>query len=123
MVTETNLKPIEMDESTWTANLEAELSRVVKHIVERSSPQKIILFGSFAQGDARIWSDLDLVVIKETDEDFLDRSRDLLAGIMPRVGLDILVYTPEEFQQLCQERKFFQKEIVEKGKVLYEQSR
>ncbi|MFH1633631.1 MAG: nucleotidyltransferase domain-containing protein [Chloroflexota bacterium] len=119
MSTLQTLEPIEMDLNTWKARLESELARFVDLIIEHFSPKKIILFGSFAEGKPRIWSDIDLVVIKETDDRFLDRSKDLLPLLMPRVGLDLIVYTPAEFDQLCQERKFFQDEILEKGKVLY----
>ena len=43
--------------------------------------------------------------------------------LRPRIGLDLLVYTPDEFEQLCRERPFFRDEVLGKGKVLYEQSR
>ena len=41
--------------------------------------------------------------------------------LRPRVGVDILVYTPAEFERLSHERAFVRNEIVGKGKVLYEQ--
>jgi hypothetical protein len=41
--------------------------------------------------------------------------------LQPRVGIDILVYTPVEFENLCKERAFFREEILGKGKILYEQ--
>ena len=47
----------------------------------------------------------------------------MLRLLRPRVGLDVLVYTPEEFEQLCRERAFFQHEIVQKGQVLYERGK
>jgi len=110
-----------MDLDTWHSRLESELIRFVDYIVENYSPQKIILFGSFAEGVSQLWSDIDLVVIRETDERFLDRSKEILSSLMPKVGLDLLIYTPEEFEKLCQERKFFSETIVGRGKVLYEQ--
>ncbi|PDW04021.1 hypothetical protein CJ255_05460, partial [Candidatus Viridilinea mediisalina] len=66
------------------------------------------------------WSDIDLVVIQETQERFLDRSTRLIRLLRPQVGLDIFVYTPAEFRQLAQERTFVRNEIVAKGRVLYE---
>jgi hypothetical protein len=66
------------------------------------------------------WSDLDLVIIKDTQAPFLDRTRQILALLRPRVGVDILVYTPQEFQQLSQERPFVRQEIIQKGQVIYE---
>ncbi len=116
------LKPVEMDLDTWQSRLESELARFVDFIVTHYSPQKIILFGSLAEGTSRLWSDIDLVVIRDTNERFLDRSKELLSSLMPKVGLDLLIYTPAEFEQLCQERKFFREKILKKGKVLYERS-
>jgi len=122
MGTVSQLKPVEMDLETWQSRLESELTRFVDFIVENYSPQKIILFGSFAEGTPQIWSDIDLVVIQETNERFLDRSKEILSSLMPKVGLDLLIYTPAEFERLCQERKFFSEKILGKGKILYEQS-
>lgn len=53
---------------------------------------------------------------------FLDRIREVLQLLNPRVGADILVYTPDEFEQMTRERPFMRYEILEKGKVLYERA-
>lgn len=102
------------------AFLEAELARYVQILRERYAPQRILLFGSLASGEVGEWSDIDLVVVKETDRKFLDRIREVMQLLRPRVGMDILVYTPEEFAQLSQERPFVREEILHKGRVLYE---
>ena len=101
--------------------LERELARFVRVLREHYAPQRIVLFGSLATGDVGPWSDIDLVVVKETDRRFLDRTREVLQLLKPTVGVDILVYTPAEFEQLTQQRAFVRDEIVAKGKVLYEQ--
>jgi predicted nucleotidyltransferase len=100
--------------------LESELERWIKLLIEHENPQRILLFGSLVNGDVEEWSDIDLVVVKETQLRFLDRTREILRLLNPRVGVDILVYTPEEFDKLVQQRTFVRHEIVEKGKVLYE---
>lgn len=100
--------------------LEEELQRIVKVLTEEMSPHRVILFGSLAEGKVEEWSDIDLVVIQETDIPFLERIRRLLLCIRPRVGIDLLVYTPEEFEGLCKTRPFFREEILKKGRVLYE---
>ena len=63
---------------------------------------------------------MDLVVIKETDAPFLERSRSLLEMLRPRVGTDLLAYAPEECEQLARERPFVREAIVRKGRVVYE---
>jgi predicted nucleotidyltransferase len=100
--------------------LEAELSRYLTVLVEQYRPQTVLLFGSMADEKTEEWSDLDLVIIKETDRRFLDRTKEVMQLLRPRVGVDILVYTPAEFERLIRERIFVRDEIAEKGKVLYE---
>ncbi len=86
------------------ALLETELARYVQVLREHYAPQRILLFGSLASGQVSEWSDIDLVIIKETSRKFLDRTREVMQLLKPRVGIDILVYTPDEFAQMSQER-------------------
>ena len=102
------------------ALLEAELERFVTVLAEQYHPQKIVLFGSAAAGETSDWSDLDLVIIKSTEKRFLDRTKEVMQLLQPRIGVDILVYTPDEFVRLSHERRFVREEIVGKGRVLYE---
>jgi predicted nucleotidyltransferase len=73
-----------------------------------------------ATGNLHEWSDIDLVIVKETNQRFLERTKEVMQLLQPKVGLDVLVYTPAEFAQLYQERAFVRDEIVNKGRVLYE---
>ena len=103
-------------------SLEKELARWLPLLIEHQDPDKIIVFGSYSADQIHEWSDLDMVIVKETAARFLDRTREILLLLKPRVGLDVLVYTPEEFEQLRQERAFVRNEIVQKGKVIYERA-
>jgi len=103
--------------------LNQELSRYLVLLIERDEPERIIVFGSLATGHVYPWSDIDLVIIKQTSLPFLQRLREVRRLLQPRVGTDILVYTPEEFEKLSQERVFFQQEILDKGVVVYERDR
>ncbi|MBS3966907.1 MAG: nucleotidyltransferase domain-containing protein [Truepera sp.] len=109
--------------SSQRATLEAELKRYLPLLREHYDPERILLFGSLAHGSASDWSDIDLVIVKETEKRFLDRTKEVMRLLEPRVGVDILVYTPAEFAQLSQERAFVREEIVSKGKVLYERGK
>ncbi len=102
------------------SQLRKELDRYVDILKSKYSPEKIILFGSFASGNIREWSDIDLVIVKKTDKPFLDRTKDVIHLLKPRSGLDVMVYTPEEFHDLSRSRRFFQEEVISKGKVVYE---
>ncbi len=100
-------------------NLERELKRIVDTIIKNYFPKKIILFGSLANGDIREWSDIDLVVIKETGDNPWKRAAQIDRLIEHRAPVDILVYTPEEILQRLAMNDYFVKEFNEKGKVLY----
>ncbi|OUC06924.1 DNA polymerase III subunit beta [Litorilinea aerophila] len=100
--------------------MESELSRYVKLLREHYAPQRILLFGSLTSEKVEEWSDIDLVIVTETERKFLDRIREVFELLRPQVGVDILVYTPAEFAELLRHRAFVRDEIVGKGKVLYE---
>lgn len=87
--------------------------------IKKLGVKKVILFGSLATGDVGMTSDIDLIIVKETDKRFLDRLDEFYTKLQPSVGMDILVYTPQEFEELKESRAFVQRAVRE-GKVLYE---
>lgn len=99
--------------------LTAELGRIVDRLIRGYDPLKIILFGSLASGQVGEWSDIDLVVIKDTEKPFYERLEEVIGIAQPNVGTDILVYTPAEEAQMRHDL-FFQEEVIKKGRVLYE---
>ncbi|MEW6258371.1 MAG: nucleotidyltransferase domain-containing protein [Thermodesulfobacteriota bacterium] len=103
--------------------LDQEINRCVRLLTEHSSPEKVILFGTLAQGLVHEWSDIDLVVVERTQLPFFQRIKKVRKLLQPKVGMDIMVYTPEEFDQLCADRPFFREEIIGKGKIVYEHAR
>jgi len=100
--------------------MQEELQRWTELLKAQYQPDKIILFGSFARQEISLWSDIDLIIVKRTKKKFLDRIKDVLLLLRPKVGIDILVYTPDEFNNLCGQRLFFKKEIEAKGVTIYE---
>ena len=99
--------------------LESELERYLNLLETHYDPEAILLFGSAATDDMHEWSDLDLVIVKETELRFLDRIKEVISLLQPQVGVDIIVYTPREFAQLSEERAFVRDEIIAKSRVLY----
>ena len=103
--------------------LEQKLTRYLYLLTEHGHPEKVILFGTLATGRINEWSDIDLVVVEQTELSLFQRLRRIRKLLQPRVGIDVMVYTPEEFNQLSAERPFFRDEIVAKGKIVYERGR
>lgn len=81
--------------------------------------RRVILFGSLARGDVGSHSDLDLIVIRDTTEPFVRRGEDLLRLLPPGTPVDLLVYTPAEWQELATSNSFLRL-AKEEGVVVYE---
>ena len=104
--------------------LEKELKRLVDMLIRNYSPEKIILFGSLANDKVHEWSDIDLVIIKETKERFIERLHKVHLMTAPNVGVNFIVYTPSEVREMIEQNHYFlMDEILKKGKVLYEKNR
>lgn len=101
-------------------SLQKELDRVLKVIKSQYQPEKVFLFGSLANGKVHEWSDIDLMIIKKTGRRPVERCLELSRLIQPRVGIDLFIYTPEEFKALKREKFSHLLTILETGKVLYE---
>lgn len=78
--------------------LNNELARIVDVLVDNYNPQKIILFGSLVSGNVHEFSDIDLIVVKESDKGFYERLKEVGLLVMPEGGAEIFVYTPDEFE-------------------------
>lgn len=102
--------------------LRHELDRIVKVLVKDYSPEKIILYGSAAHGKVRRWSDLDIVVIKNTDRRFYDRIGDVLHITRLHEAVDFLVYTPKEFTDMQEYNHFITQEVIQGGEVVYDKN-
>jgi len=95
---------------------------IVKKLAAEYAPQRVILFGSRASGTAGPDSDIDLLIIKETAERFIDRwvtVRRILSDAKRTVPLETIVLTPKEVSDRLDMGDQFIAEIIEKGKVLY----
>lgn len=98
-----------------------ELNRILPILAADPAVSRVFLFGSLVKEQAASdWSDLDLCVIQSTSLRFLDRSAHWLRKLQPACGLDLLVYTPEEFTAFQSDaHSFFSREIQPKSRVLY----
>lgn len=100
--------------------LAASLEQIVSTLSRRPEVQRVILFGSYARGQADLLTDLDLLVVMESPLDFVARTAALYRDLGSTVDMDLLVYTPEEIERLG--RRGFLRRVLAEGKVLYEKS-
>jgi predicted nucleotidyltransferase len=102
---------------------EGTIASVTRTIIEQFHPRRIILFGSYARGDADDGSDLDLFIEMETTKRPPERAIEIDSVFgLHRWPMDILVYTPEEVRRLRSIHGTLLSEIEREGKVLYEQA-
>ena len=103
---------------------ENKIKPLVSKIVDKYSPDKVYLFGSYAWGNPTADSDVDLFVVKNTNEPQRSRSRKLRSLLFGSgVPFDLFVYTPDEVKERLNMGDFFINDIIEKGEVLYERGK
>jgi predicted nucleotidyltransferase len=98
--------------------LEKTLQQILAKLSAMPQVQRISLFGSYASGRADIFTDLDLLVVMETDQPFAERLRALYSLLAAPVDMDLVCYTPREFRELKDSP--FLKQLRQEEVVLYE---
>jgi predicted nucleotidyltransferase len=92
-------------------------------IIKNINPEKIYLFGSYAAGSSDEQSDIDLLIIAPSHDRPLERRlklRKMLAEYDRKYGLDLLIYTPDEFEMLANEPSSFICSAVKQGIKIYD---
>ncbi len=99
------------------------IDEMVRRIVERFQPEKIILFGSHATGDAGPDSDVDLLIVMDVDGSRREKAVEIdmaLAGM--GVPKDVVIVTAEEVERRRDIVGTIIYPAVREGKVLYERA-
>lgn len=113
------------DEKLRTEKITPELiDYIVAKIVREIEPEKIILYGSYARGDFHEDSDIDLLIIKDSEESsrMMERKVDDLLG-RRRFALDIRVRKPAEVVwNIRAQNPFYLRHIFKDGRVLYDKN-
>lgn len=99
------------------------IDEVVQKITNRFDPDKIILFGSCVNQNQNTDSDLDLVIIQDTNLPVHKRSAEIRYHLIgTKIPIDIFVYTNEEFEKEKNNRFSFLNLALQNSKVLYERN-
>jgi len=96
------------------------IQQMINPIITQFQPQKIILFGSYAYGKPTIDSDVDLLILMDTDQKPIRMAAQIAAAIPHLLPLDIMVWKPSDFVQSVARQAVFATEVMTKGVILYE---
>ncbi|MGA2296234.1 MAG: nucleotidyltransferase domain-containing protein [FCB group bacterium] len=100
---------------------ESTINEILDKIISGTNPDKIILFGSYGIGSPNENSDLDLLVVKDTDLPLHQRGREIRRLLLDSlVPIDILVYTKKELEEVKDLKFSFLYDVLKTGKVVYE---
>jgi len=89
-------------------------------VADKFNPTRIILFGSHARGNAGADSDVDLLVVMAHRGHPTEQAIEIRTQVECRFALDLLVRSPAEIRKRLRFEDWFIREIMELGKVLYE---
>ena len=92
----------------------------VEQVAARFHPRRVILFGSYAYGAPSACSDVDLLMIMPLRKRSVYQAADIQTRLRPNFPLDLLVRSPEKVQKRLDLGDCFMREIITKGRVLYE---
>ena len=125
-----NMEPKQKESNKNIINIDLFLNKIIQNL-QIVKPPKIILFGSYAKGVFDEESDIDLVVILNTEmiPETYDKKleikvqvRDSIYELSRQMAIDLVVYTKGEFKLLKDLRTSFYNEIINTGKVIYEKA-
>jgi len=110
-----------MEKTTETKAAEI-LGKIRNYFEGKSRVYKVLVFGSYARGTQDARSDIDILVVHDSERRFFYRHEDFLDlwDLVP-LSIDLLSYTPEEWERI-KDRLFFQK-ILKEGVTIYEQGK
>ncbi len=97
------------------------IRRFAREVAARFDPDKIILFGSYAYGTPHADSDVDILVVMPARNE-LDQAVRIRWSVEHNFPLDLLVRTPKNMKWRLDEGDWFLREIVSRGKILYEKA-
>ncbi len=103
---------------TWPPPVRRVLEALLIH-----RPHQMYLFGSWARGEADDLSDVDVVIILESTQPFLERLLSIGRSLPLELGaVDLFAYTPEEWAQMKVSGNIFVQMVMEEGVLVYDET-
>ena len=111
---------LKADNSTHIPTI-AQIRDSLAPVIAKTGARKAVVFGSYARGSADSYSDLDIIIVHDTEKGFFDRASDFreVYSSWPR-SLDMLIYTPDELDEMLSQCRPFIEAALEEGVVIYE---
>ncbi len=100
--------------------LHVELERILDILKKDFEPERVILFGSLLSNQTTPESDIDLLIIKQTNESFFERVSHLEHLIQRKRAADLIILTPGEVEMMVKSENPYLLDILKNGRVLYE---
>ncbi len=104
-------------------NIDKVLEDIIDKLKRKYRPIKVILFGSYAHGNPKDDSDIDLLILKKTDERSIERFikvKKIIYNPERKIAISPLIYSPTELNKRLEIGDDFIKDILKEGIVLYE---
>ncbi len=98
------------------------IHELADRIAAAFGPEQIVLFGSYAYGRPTPDSDVDLLIVMRHEGKSWDAAARIRGTVRPRFPVDLLVRTPQKLRERLDMGDVFLREIVTRGRVLYETS-
>jgi predicted nucleotidyltransferase len=97
-----------------------EIKKFCDELAKRFKPSKIILFGSYAQGNPRMDSDVDLLIAMPGNMGGAIMADRMIEQLKPRFAVDLIVKSEKEINRRLKQQDFFLQQAIREGQVLYE---
>jgi predicted nucleotidyltransferase len=100
-----------------------QIRAVAKRIADQFHPDKIILFGSYAYGQPKPWSDVDLLLVMDTPLTSNKQRHTISEFLRPQpFSIDLIIWSAEKLEERIAGCDWFLQEVVERGKVIYDKN-
>jgi predicted nucleotidyltransferase len=100
----------------------AKIRELTERIVQEFSPERVVLFGSYASGNPRPDSDVDLLVILPFEGKSFRKSLEILNRVNPGFPVDLLARRPDDTARRYREGDPLIREALDHGQVLHERN-